>query len=283
MYIAKEPDIIKCSESLFYDEKASATPATNIKNIRYPTNFAPDETGVRKSTHGNSLFGFNEDIGQQVAYQKQKTTDNCFKPDTKVILEIGKVVPMSSIKVGDRICVGANHGELEFSEVYLNVHCDLEAETEYQRIEFTMPTTGLTESILLTHDHHILINNNYFDYAKNVQPYSTKLHVLSGKQIIPVRVANVSTEIHKGYIALLTRTGTILADNVMCSCYSTCAPFQDTIHTILAPLRFTTWFKKSTHTGEEIHPYLGFLYNRYKDVNNAYDGLGKIKSRILNR
>ncbi|CAG8734716.1 40413_t:CDS:2 [Gigaspora margarita] len=239
MYIAKEPDIIKCSESLFYDEKASATPATNIKNIRYPTIFTPDETGVRKSSHGNSPFGFNEDIGQQVAYQKQKTTDNCFKPDTKVILEIGKVVPMSSIKVGDRICVGAKHGELEFSEVYLNVHCDLEAETEYQRIEFTMPTTGLT--------------------------------------------ANVSTEIHKGYIALLTRTGTILADNVMCSCYSTCAPFQDTIHTILAPLRFTTWFKKSTHTGEEIHPYLGFLYNRYKDVNSAYDGLGKIKSRILNR
>ncbi|CAG8791282.1 7919_t:CDS:2, partial [Gigaspora rosea] len=116
MYISKEPDIIKCSESLLYDEKASATPATNIKNIRYPTIFAPDEAGVRKSTHGNSPFGFEEDIGQQVAYQKQKTTDNCFKPDTKVILEIGKIVPMSSIKVGDRICVGEKHGELEFSE-----------------------------------------------------------------------------------------------------------------------------------------------------------------------
>ncbi|CAG8793763.1 19543_t:CDS:2, partial [Gigaspora margarita] len=60
--------------------------------------------GVRKRTHGNSPFGFDEDIGQQ----------------------------------------NLIHGELEFSEVYLNVHCDLEAETEYQRIEFTMPTTGLT-------------------------------------------------------------------------------------------------------------------------------------------
>ncbi|CAG8529929.1 17109_t:CDS:2 [Dentiscutata erythropus] len=267
MYTSKESDVTKCLESSSYDEKTLAALAANIKNNKYPTIFMVDETGERKSTH----FGFDKDIGQQVTYQKQKATNSCFKPDTKVILENGKIVPMSSINVGDRICVGAKNGALEFSEVYLNAHCNLEAEAEYQKIEFTTPT-GLTESILLTPDHHILTNNNYFNYAKNVQPYSTKLHILNRTEM----------EIHKGYISLLTRSGTIVADNVLCSCYSTCAPYQDTIHTLLAPLRFSTRFRKSTHTGEEIHPYLGFIYNRYKEANNIYGGFEKATSRIIN-
>ncbi|CAG8507336.1 9916_t:CDS:2 [Cetraspora pellucida] len=279
MYTVKESDITKYPEFSPCDEKMPAVPVTNVKNNRDPTVLLLGETGVKKNTHGNWLVGFEENIEQKVSYQK--AADNCFKPSTKVILNVGEIVPMSSIKVGDKVCVGSKHGVLEFSEVYLIVHCDPEAETEYQKIEFTMPTTGLTESILLTPDHHIFINN-YFDYAKNVQPYSAQLHVLSGARMIPVRVANVSTETHKGYISILTRAGTIVADNILCSCYASCVPYQDAIHTVLSPLRFMTSFKKSTHTGKGTHPYLEFLYNRYKDVNRVYNSFENAKSRMLN-
>ncbi|CAG8462635.1 1186_t:CDS:2 [Scutellospora calospora] len=142
-----------------------------------------------------------------------KATENCFKPDTKVILETGEAVPMFSIVVGDKVCVGSKNGIFEFSEIYLISHCDLE------------------------------------------------LKVLSGNHMVPVRVASVCTETHNGYIAPFTRTG-YSSGQCNCSCYATCAPYQETIHAMLTPLRFTTWFKKSTHKGKEIHPYLGFLYNR---------------------
>ncbi|CAG8562497.1 10927_t:CDS:2 [Acaulospora colombiana] len=200
-------------------------------------------------------------VGQRVAYNE--ASGKCFKLDTKVILEIGKTVPISSVVVGDRVCVDASNGHLEFSEVYLIAHYDPEAETEFLKIEFTSPRTGLT-------DHHIMINN-YFDFARNVQPYSTQLRVLIDSQMQLVRVANVTTEIHKGYIAIFTRAGTLVADNVMCSCYASVAPYQSTINAFLSPLMFSTKLKKSDYNGKEAHPYLEFLYNRYRNMNWVFE------------
>ncbi|CAG8732938.1 3794_t:CDS:2, partial [Acaulospora morrowiae] len=191
------------------------------------------------------------------------------------ILETGETIPISSVIVGDKVCVDANNGRLEFSEVYLIAHYDPETETEFLKIEFTSPRTGLTESVTLSPDHHILDNNN-FDFARNVQPYSSQLRVLNGSQMVYVRVADVTKETHKGYIAIFTRAGTLVADNVMCSCYASVVPYQSTINTVLAPLMISTKLKKSNYDGKDAHPYLGFLYNRYRDVNRI---IGKVTGK----
>ncbi|CAG8599602.1 8658_t:CDS:2, partial [Scutellospora calospora] len=190
-----------------YDDKVPAAPATDVKNIRYPEILLLEKNGT--------CTLFNRDIGQQA-------TENCFKPDTKVILETGEAVTMSLIVVGDKVCVG----------------------------------------VYTTHSQSSHINKCLFRLCKERTTIFYQFKVLSGNHIVPVRVASVCTETHNGYIAPFTITSIIVADNViMCSCYATCAPYQETIHAMLTPLRFKTWFKKSTHTGKEIHSYLGFLYN----------------------
>ena len=79
--------------------------------------------------------------------------------------------------------------------------------------------------------------------------------------------------IREGYIAVFTRAGTIIANDVLCSCYSNCPPYQNIIHHVLAPIRFATLFRKSNYYGNEIHPYLKFLYNNYQSITGVF---GKI-------
>ncbi|RHZ86972.1 hypothetical protein Glove_41g109 [Diversispora epigaea] len=207
-------------------------------------------------------------IGKRIA--KEEAAKKCFKLDTKVILEGGNLIPMSGVTVNDKICVDIINGKLKFSEVYLIAHCDYEDETEFLKVEYTSPSTGLTESVTLTPDHHIL-TDNYFDFAKSIKPHTTQLRVLDGTQMKSVRVTNVTTETHRGYIAIFTCTGTIVADNVMCSCYATVPPsYQSTINLFLMPLILYTKLKKSEYDGKSIHPYLDFLYGQYRMLEKSF-------------
>ncbi|CAG8529953.1 17110_t:CDS:2 [Dentiscutata erythropus] len=228
-----------------------------------------------QSAYTTATFNKVRDAEDKRAEALRVARYSCFKLDTKVLLENKKVVPMSSVRVGDRVCCGAINGKLKFSEVYLIAHYNSESMTEFLKVEFTTPD-GIKSSLLLTPEHHIFINNN-FDYAKNICPYSSKIQVLIGTQLVQVQVENVSTEYHKGYIAIFTRAGTIMADNILCSCYAMCPPYQNVIHSLLYPLQIFSVFKKLTNYEEgKIHPYLEFLKNRYENINGLFS-----KTRLL--
>ena len=63
----------------------------------------------------------------------------------------------------------------------------------------------------------------------------------------------------KGYYSPLTRSGTILVDDVLCSCYASAPPYQALFNLALAPLRIYTKIFPSKHLDKEIHPYVKFL------------------------
>ena len=61
---------------------------------------------------------------------------------------------------------------------------------------------------------------------------------------------------------MFTRKGTILADNVLCSCYAECKPLQNLIHLVIFPLQLITLLYSSGDS-KELHPYLRILMHMY--------------------
>ncbi|RIB10624.1 hint module-domain-containing protein [Gigaspora rosea] len=186
--------------------------------------------------------------------------DGCFNLDTKVMLINKKILSMSSVRVGDQVCCGTIDGQLKFSKVYSIAHRSFEIKTKFLKVEFETIDGIRKGSLYLTPEHHIFVNNN-FDYAKNLKRFH-KIQVLVGTRLFQAYVMNCSREYHNGYVAIFTRSGTIIANDVLCSCYAVCPPHQNLIHYSLLPLQLFEKFGESTiigSNGEEIHPYLYFL------------------------
>ncbi|CAG8447069.1 14135_t:CDS:2 [Gigaspora rosea] len=156
--------------------------------------------------------------------------DGCFNLDTKVMLINKKILSMSSVRVGDQVCCGTIDGQLKFSKVYSIAH---------------------QGSLYLTPEHHIFVNNN-FDYAKNLKRFH-KIQVLVGTRLFQAYVMNCSREYHNGYVAIFTRSGTIIANDVLCSCYAVCPPHQNLIHYSLLPLQLFEKFGESTIIGSNVN------------------------------
>jgi hypothetical protein len=127
------------------------------------------------------------------------------------------------------------------------------------------------------------MNNGGTGFAKNVIPNKTKLFVSDGEKLVSVtttRITKVSIfilkfyciekkrknsllsfdkERRKGYYSPLTQSGTILVDEVLCSCYASAPPYQFLINFAFAPLKIYTKIFPSKHLEKEIHPYVKFL------------------------
>ena len=129
------------------------------------------------------------------------------------------------------------------------------------------------------------MNDGKTDFAKNVLPNKSKLFVSDGEKLIsvtPTRITRVSIFIenlqiyfigklnlifflsfHKeqkeGYYCFLTRSGTVLVDDVLCSCYASVPPYQTLFNFAFAPLRIYTKVFPSNYLDKEIHPYVKFL------------------------
>ncbi|CAG8538857.1 45423_t:CDS:2 [Gigaspora margarita] len=198
--------------------------------------------------------------------------DGCFKLDTKVMLRNKKILSMSLVRVGDQVCCGTIDGQLKFSKVYSIAHRSFEIKTEFLKVEFETIDGIRKGSLYLTPEHHIFVNNN-FDYAKNLKRFH-KIQVLIGTRLFQAYVMNCSREYHNGYVTIFTRSGTIIADDVLCSCYAICPPHQNLIHYTLLPLRLFEKFGESTIIGsndEEIHPYLYYLMRIFHFYKRLFD------------
>ncbi|CAG8546867.1 9798_t:CDS:2 [Paraglomus occultum] len=188
-------------------------------------------------------------------------SEKCFDLDTRVLLENNVFIPMKDVSLGDRICSGMRNGKLEFSEVYLITHNEEIAKTEYRKIGYN---NGSESGVLrLTALHHIFVNGDRTtDFAHNLIPLKTKILAFNGKELVLATVTNVTTEFRRGYIGMFTRKGTILADNVLCSCYAECKPLQNFIHLVIFLLQLITLLYSSGDS-KKLHPYLRILMHMY--------------------
>ncbi|GES76264.1 sonic hedgehog protein [Rhizophagus clarus] len=197
--------------------------------------------------------------------------NECFAADSKVILQNGKVTKISELVIGDYVCCGFENGKLVFSEVFLFIHADHDAVMEFRLVDF-MKQDGSLGTLCVTPEHHVFMNGGGTDFAKNVVPNRTKLFVSDGEKLVSVVTTRVTKERKKGYYSPLTRSGTILVDDVLCSCYASAPPYQSLFNLALAPLKFYTKIFPSKYLDKEIHPYVKFL-NRGRRIVELLDYL----------
>ncbi|CAB4446687.1 unnamed protein product [Rhizophagus irregularis] len=215
----------------------------------------------------------NASSQQEVERLKKKV--DCFSLDTRVQLASGKFVEMAELQVGDHICSNVRNGELEFSEVYLISHLGhYDHFLTMIKIEFTS-SDGRKGQIRTTSTHCIFREDLSVLYAQDVIPGETKILVLSEtNELIPVVVDNLIIEKDTGYISFFTRAGTVIANNVLCSCYDDCPQSQALMDLAFAPIRLWTKVFPSNHRQEELHPYAKTLEYIYFNWLNGKKLLG---------
>ncbi|RUS18257.1 AIG1 family-domain-containing protein [Endogone sp. FLAS-F59071] len=181
----------------------------------------------------------------------------CFAIDTKVTKSDGKIIPLSQVEIGDHILCHDSAGRLEYSEVYLFMDYDTTSVAEYRTISFTKPD-GTKGRVSLTPDHHIFVDET-IDFAENVNSKSSRLQVLQGDLLFQVPVDEISVEWKKGFVSILTRSGTLIADEVLCSCFCEVPPspaMQVLGQIAFAPLRLYTSFFPSKYRSPDVHPHV---------------------------
>ncbi|CAI2182879.1 5703_t:CDS:2 [Funneliformis geosporum] len=200
---------------------------------------------------------------------KLNNQGGCFWLETRVKLESGRVIRMSELQVGDRVMSNIRNGIEEFSDVYLIAHVGkLDHEEKFTKISFTKPN-GSKGQLRLTITHYVFNENLSIMFAKDLQPGETKILVSDGKNmLVPVIVDDITNEWYDEYISFYTRAGTVIAENVLSSCYDDCPPSQSLMDLIFLPVRWWTVFKPSTHREKRLHPYVQFLETTYFSLIN---------------
>nr|CAG8582637.1 14751_t:CDS:2 [Entrophospora candida] len=219
-----------------------------------------------------------KDAFKELKSQIDKLKGDCFALDTKVQLASGKVIEMAELQVGDLVFSNVRNNKPEFSEVYLISHLGhYDYPLKMIKIEFTNPD-GSKGQIRMTSTHCIFRSDLSILYAQDVVPGETKILVLDkANELIPVTVDSLVIEQDTGYISFYTRAGTVIANNILCSCYDDCPPSQFLMDLAFAPIRLWTKVFPSTHRQKELHPYVQILETAYVTWCKALDISKRIK------
>ncbi|CAG8566597.1 uncharacterized protein OCT59_025893 [Rhizophagus irregularis] len=220
------------------------------------------ENTKKNSQQSRAIAGYNNMVREAAG---------CFAAHSKVTLQNGNVANISELVIGDYVCCGFENGKQIFSEVFLFIHADHDAVTEFLLIDF-MKQDGTQGTFCVTPEHHIFLNDGGTDFAKNIIPNKTQFFISSREKLIPVTSTRITKERKKGYYSPLTRSGTILVDEILCSCYSSAPPYQALFNFVFAPLKIYTKIFPSNYLDKEIHPYVKFL-NRGRKIVEFLDYL----------
>ncbi|RIB03777.1 hypothetical protein C2G38_2049003 [Gigaspora rosea] len=145
---------------------------------------------------------------------------------------------------GDLVLSNVKNNHLEFSEVYLIAHLGhFDQPFDIVNIKFTNPD-GSKGYIHMTPTHCIFTSDLSLLYALDVVPGETKTK-------------------DTGYISFYTRSGTVVANNMLCSCYDDCPKSQFLMDIVFAPIRLWTKAFPSTHRQKEHHPCVQILETSY--------------------
>ncbi|CAG8649196.1 14195_t:CDS:2, partial [Acaulospora morrowiae] len=206
----------------------------------------------------------SEIAGLRSQIDNLRRDEGCFALDTKVQLASGKMIEMKELQVGDYVLSDVRNNKPEFSEVYLISHMGHhDGFLEMVRVEFTNPD-GSKGHIRTTPKHYIFRSDLSILYARDVVPKETRILVLNkSNELISVTVDSLFIEQDTGYIGFYTRAGTVIANNILCSCYDDCPPSQALMDLVFAPIRLWTKVFPSNHRQKELHPYVQILETVY--------------------
>lgn len=194
-------------------------------------------------------------------------SSGCFASDSTVQTETREIRRLSQLKVGERVLSVNSNGETVYSEVIMFLDRDVNQTREFVQIK----TSG--EATIRTTPAHLLLvwkphqHETKYLYADQVEENDFLL-VNVNNNLEPQRVTEVRAVVSRGFIAPLTREGTVIVDSVAASCYAL-VNSQSLAHISFLPFRtmktLSNWFgstsqpKASNQIG--INWYAKTLYN----------------------
>ena len=163
----------------------------------------------------------------------------------QVYIEGGITRQLSEISVGDRVLTINSEGKVSYDDVMMFLHRDF-----HKNQAFMILRTESGKQITLTPNHlikmaedaHTPINRLTSVYAGNVKANQYLYTVSAHNTVHPDRVVAVSAVRMSGVVAPLTKSGTIVIDDVIASCYAVIKS-EDIAHAAFAPVRF--WYSIS--------------------------------------
>ncbi|CAG9863770.1 unnamed protein product [Phyllotreta striolata] len=167
----------------------------------------------------------------------------CFPGDSTVLTSDGVRRKLSDLQLGERILSkDPSTDELTFSEVMLFLDFD-----PAQKREFLTIRLSSNRTLVITPNHLV----EKFDgtsegyrtvFAGTIKPGDSLL-VSASDKILVDNVAEVSLTVRTGVYAPLTRTGTLVVNDVVVSCYAT-VDSQSLAHWAFWPLRWSWSFRR---------------------------------------
>lgn len=160
----------------------------------------------------------------------------CFTKDSTVLTITGERKAMSDLVLGDRVLSIDDKGEAIYSEVILFLDRNLE-----QAQEFVQLTTEEGAVLTVTPAHLVMVwqretSMNVYMFADRVQEGDHVFVHDSTGAMRPQRVIDLKAVLRKGFVAPLTKQGTIVVNSVAASCYAI-VNSQSLAHWSLAPVR----------------------------------------------
>lgn len=136
-----------------------------------------------------------------------------------MLTESGEIKSLSQLQLGDKVESVKTNGEVVFSEVIMFLDRNINETKEFVQIK----TNG--GATIRTTPSHLLpvwkphIHETKYLFADQVEENDFLL-VNINNNLEPQRVTEVRATLSKGFIAPLTREGTIIVDSVAASCYA---------------------------------------------------------------
>ncbi|XP_061388888.1 protein hedgehog-like [Musca vetustissima] len=166
----------------------------------------------------------------------------CFTKDSTVLTSNGERKAMTDLRIGDRVLSINEQGEAIYSEIILFMDRNMD-----EAQEFVQMTTEGGATLTVTPAHLIMIWNR----EKSVTEYVFADRVQEGDQVFvhdstgelrPQRVVDLRAVLKHGFVAPLTKEGTIVVNSVAASCYAV-VNSQSLAHWTYAPVRIWSMLK----------------------------------------
>lgn len=196
----------------------------------------------------------------------------CFPASALVSLydetDSGKQVPMSELKVGDKILsVNPSTGEIQFSDIYFWGHKDPETIGKFYSV-----TTASEHTIQLSKEHYLYVSDTpgSITDAVPLTPGFLKVGhsvwIYADGQMICSPIVSIRYGKEKGLYAPFTLNGTVIVNGVYASSYAVPMPAvlntpsivsaaPSIWHTMLAPVRAAYFSKGARWVAEVSAPY----------------------------
>jgi len=258
----------KGKKVLIQKENGKPTPSPPSKSKKSPpsaqvTPSTSADDGSKKSEPAAQVSDAPmavEEIEASLEPSPEAKKNVCFPAHANVELENGSTLPISDLRIGDRVRTGKD----TFSDVFMFSHRDMDVRSEFVRI-----TTKSGVDVVLTPSHYL------YSHGKLVSAGSVKKSdQLSLGDGTFSQVESVERVVAKGLYNPHTLDGNIVVDGVITSTYTT------SVHPILAhggllsPLRWMYAFGATRNY--HFNNYIKILDSVATFVGKSADGLSAI-------